>query len=129
MQKIRKFCRMVFVYCISKCITPMPRLQTSKQRDIRCAMSRDNLRLFYQDPVEFLTCFVIMDQTWVHYYELDAKYQSIQWKRGFLPRERGQRSYNSPKGQCDHVLGRRLYIFSGFFCQRAKIITGSTIPH
>ena len=63
----------------------VPRLLTPEQTDIRCAMSRENLRLFQQDPGEFVTRFVTVDETWVHHYEPETKQQSMQWKHSDSP--------------------------------------------
>ena len=63
----------------------VPRLLTPEQKDVRCAMSRENLRLFQQDPGEFVTRFVTVDETWVHHYKPETKEQSMQWKNSDSP--------------------------------------------
>ena len=63
----------------------VPRLLTVDQKHTRHTLSRTNLNLFEEDPANFLKRFVTMDETWVHYFTLEAKQQSKQWKHPGSP--------------------------------------------
>ena len=45
----------------------------------QCQSSEQLLELFRRDPNDFLSCLVIMDETWLYHYDPEAKQQSMEW--------------------------------------------------
>ena len=58
----------------------MPRLLTSDQKRMRIQTSQECSDSFKKNPKDFIRRFVTTDETWVHYFTLETKQQSNQWK-------------------------------------------------
>lgn len=53
------------------CSQWVPHSLTLDQKKRRVSISKRNLDVFKRDRKEFLSCFVTMDETWIHYYGAD----------------------------------------------------------
>ena len=57
------------------CARWMPRLLTMEQKQRREDVSIECLAMFHSNKAEFLHRFIIMDETWVHYFTPKTKEQ------------------------------------------------------
>jgi len=55
----------------------VPRLLTPDNK--RTVRPLQSLTLFKRNPKKFLSCFVTVDETWIHWYTPETKEQSKQW--------------------------------------------------
>uniref|UniRef100_A0A3Q0QTS4 Histone-lysine N-methyltransferase SETMAR n=1 Tax=Amphilophus citrinellus TaxID=61819 RepID=A0A3Q0QTS4_AMPCI len=67
------------------CTLWVPRLLTSDQKRTRLVMLQANLALFEENPASFLENFLTQDECWVHHFEPEIKWQSMQWKHPSSP--------------------------------------------
>ena len=57
----------------------MPRLLTVNHKRDRVTILKQCLEMFQCNPDEFLCRFIIVDETWIHYFISETKEQSKQW--------------------------------------------------
>ena len=63
----------------------VPQLLTPDQKLTRLVMSEANLSRFEADPDRFVERFLAQDECWVHHFEPETKWQSMQWKHSTSP--------------------------------------------
>ena len=56
----------------------VPRLLIPAQKHTKLVMSQANLTFFETNPNSFLEHFLTQDECWVHYFEAETKWQSMQ---------------------------------------------------
>jgi len=56
------------------------------QKHERCHSSEQILEFFQHGPNDFLSRLVTMDETWLYYYDLETKQQSMEWQHSGSPR-------------------------------------------
>ena len=69
-----------------------PKLLTEQQKELRKEISEDMLDLANHDP-EFIKTIITGDETWVHGYDPETKFQSSQWKHPESPRPKKSRKF------------------------------------
>ena len=60
-------------------------LNTDRKRH-RSQSSEQLLEFFWHDPNNFVSRLVTMDETWLYYYDLETKQQSVEWQHSGSPR-------------------------------------------
>ena len=63
----------------------VPRKLTVDQKRRRVDTSKELLRLYQQNPDNFLARIVTQDETWVHHFDPECKRQSMHWKHHGSP--------------------------------------------
>jgi histone-lysine N-methyltransferase SETMAR len=63
----------------------VPRMLTDEQKASRLRTSTALLEQFRQNPEDFLSRFITMDETWVHHFDPETKQQSMAWKHSTSP--------------------------------------------
>ena len=76
------------------CMTFIPKLLTTEQKDLRSEIAQDNLKMVSDDE-NVLKKVITSDESWVYGYDLETKQQSSQWKRPDEPRPKKERQSRS----------------------------------
>jgi len=63
----------------------VPKCLNADQKRQRCQSSDQLLEFFRRDPNDFLSRLVIMDDTWLYYYDPETKQQSMEWRHSGSP--------------------------------------------
>ena len=64
----------------------VPNRPNADQKLQRCQSSEKILEFFRGDPKYFLSRLMIMNETWLYYYDPDTKQQSMEWRHSGSPR-------------------------------------------
>jgi histone-lysine N-methyltransferase SETMAR len=67
------------------CARWVPRLLTDENKATRVDASREFLRRYVRDGERFLRRIITTDETWVNFYDLESKQESMVWKRPSSP--------------------------------------------
>jgi len=68
-----------FARWVSKCLN-------ADQKRQRCQSSEQIVLFFRQDPNDFLSRLVTMEETWLYHYDPETKQQSMEWRHSGSPR-------------------------------------------
>jgi len=58
----------------------VPRKPTDHDRARRVTTSQEIVDVFESDPVKFVQQIITEDEMWVHYWDLESKVESMQWR-------------------------------------------------
>jgi len=58
----------------------VPRILTDVQKADHAETSASLLTLFNENPDNFISRFVTVDETWLHHFDPESKAQSMAWK-------------------------------------------------
>ena len=67
------------------CALWVPRILTEEQRAVRVQICHDMLNRFEAQGETFLDSIVTVDESWMHHFELETKFQSSVWKHTDSP--------------------------------------------
>ena len=63
----------------------VPRMLSDAQKADRVEASTGLLRLFNENPDNFVSQFLTVDETWLHHFDPESKLQSMAWKHACSP--------------------------------------------
>jgi len=63
----------------------VPEMLSDAQKANRADALASLLRLFNENPDNFISRFLTVDETWLHYFDPESKLQSMAWKRVSSP--------------------------------------------
>ncbi|UYV64944.1 hypothetical protein LAZ67_3002523 [Cordylochernes scorpioides] len=103
----------------------VPKLLTPDQKVVRRKLFSDNLALFEANPVEFVSRFVTMNDTWAHHFTPESKQQSMQWRTSgsLLPKK--AKTVPSAKKVMVSVFWDSEGVFLLDFLNKGQTITGN----
>lgn len=58
----------------------VPRVLTPEQKENRIICSERSLAVFQQNPTEFVSRLVTMDETWIHHYTSESSQSAAGWR-------------------------------------------------
>ena len=73
----------------------VPKCLNADQKLTRVATCQAILDHFAAGEMDFLACFVTMDETWIHHYDPLTKQQSMEWRHSGSPRSKKFRAQKS----------------------------------
>jgi len=100
----------LFARWVSKCLY-------ADQKHQRCQSSEQLVEFFRQDPNDFLSRLVTMDETWLYHYDLETKQQSMEWRHSGSPRP--------PKFQVQKFAGK---VLASIFWDQDGILLTDYLP-
>ena len=94
----------------------VPKSLSDEQMATRASVCSALLKRF-RSKDDFLLRLVTVDETWVHYYELENKAQSRQWVGPGSPRPKKFDATICWQGDGHSILGRKRHYYVGLFTQ------------
>jgi len=95
------------------------------QKRQRCQSSEQLLEFFRHDPNDFLSRWVIMDETWLYHYDPETKQQSTEGQHSGSPRPKKFRVQKSAGKVLASIFWEQDGTSSLIIFQRAKLSTRS----
>jgi len=80
----------------------VPHVLTDIQKADHAETSTSLLTLFHENPDNFISRFVTVDEIWLHHFDPESKAQSMAWKCHFST---SQRVRISPQSHGHRILG------------------------
>lgn len=106
------------------CARWVPRMLTNENKRERVQSSQALLHRYNQDPENFCSRYVTMDETWAHHFDPETKQQSMQWKHPNSPRDVKFRKIASAGKVMASVFWDAQGVILVDYLERGRTITG-----